>query len=84
MPVDPRPEQTKILGSVIRARREALGISQEDAASEAGLDRSHYSNIERGISNPGYATLVAVSKALSVRLSQLQIAVEAISDGNTR
>lgn len=84
MPAPRSTPHTRTLGAVMRARREALGLSQEDAAAAADLDRSHYSSIERGAANPGYATLLAISDALHLRFSQLQLAVEAISDGNTR
>jgi transcriptional regulator with XRE-family HTH domain len=85
MPADDaadRPDPVKLLGALMRARREALGLSQEEAAGRAGLDRSHYSNIERGESKPGYPTLLAIAAALRMRFSQLQLAVEAIHDGD--
>lgn len=78
---DPRSAQHHALGQLIRARREALGISQEDLAHEAGMDRSHLGAIERGEGNPAYGSLLAIAEALRVRLSQLQDAVETISAG---
>jgi transcriptional regulator with XRE-family HTH domain len=77
---DPRSTQHHTLGQLIRARREALGISQEDLAAAAGMDRSHMGAIERGEGNPSYGSLLAISDALQLRLSQLQTAVETISD----
>jgi transcriptional regulator with XRE-family HTH domain len=35
---DPRSAQHHALGKIIRARCEALGISQEDLAHEAGME----------------------------------------------
>ncbi len=78
---DPRSAQHRALGQLIRVRREALGISQEDLAHEAGMDRSHLGAIERGEGNPAYGSLLTIAEALRLRLSQLQNAVEAISDG---
>ncbi len=78
---DPRSAQHQALGQLIRVRREALGISQEDLAHEAGMDRSHLGAIERGEGNPAYGSLLTIAEALRLRLSQLQGAVEAISDG---
>jgi hypothetical protein len=49
---DARSAQHRALGQLIRVRREALGISQEDLAHEAGMDRSHLGAIERGEGNP--------------------------------
>jgi len=77
---DPRSIQHRTLGQLIRARRDALGISQEDLAHEAALDRSHLGAIERGEGNPAYGSLLAIAEALRLRLSQLQTAVETISD----
>jgi XRE family transcriptional regulator, regulator of sulfur utilization len=76
---DARSAQHHALGQVIRARREALGISQEELAHVAGMDRSHLGAIERGEGNPAYGSLLAIADALQVRLSQLQHAVETIS-----
>ena len=81
---DPRSAQHRALGQLIRARREALGISQEDLASAASLDRSHMGAIERGEGNPAYATLLAIADALHVTLSQLQSAVETVAGGADR
>jgi transcriptional regulator with XRE-family HTH domain len=77
---DPRSTQHRTLGQLIRARREALGISQEDLGAAAGMDRSHMGAIERGEGNPSYGSLLAIADALHLRLSQLQTAVETISD----
>jgi transcriptional regulator with XRE-family HTH domain len=78
---DVRSAEHHALGQLIRARREALGISQEDLAHEAGMDRSHVGAIERGEGNPAYGSLLTIATALGVRLSQLQDAVETISAG---
>jgi len=78
---DPRSAQHHALGQLFRAHREALGISQEDLAHEAGMDRSHLGAIERGEDNPAYGSLLAIAEALHVRLSQLQDAVETIATG---
>jgi transcriptional regulator with XRE-family HTH domain len=37
------------LGEVVRARRRALGVSQEELASRCGLPRTLISDIERGL-----------------------------------
>ena len=38
-------------GEALRARRKALGISQEELAAKAGLDRSYVGGVERGEHN---------------------------------
>jgi transcriptional regulator with XRE-family HTH domain len=77
---DLRSVQHHTLGQLIRARREALGISQEGLGEAAGMDRSHMGAIERGEGNPSYGSLLAIAQALQLKLSQLQTAVETISD----
>ena len=40
-------------GQMIRARREALGLSIGAAAKQAGLSKANWGNIERGYQNMG-------------------------------
>ena len=41
-----------LVGSVIRGLREKKGKTQEVVSGLAGLDRTHYSKIERGLRSP--------------------------------
>lgn len=59
------------LGRRVRARREALGLSQEAFAAKCGLDRTYVSGIERGKRNVSVRNLEIVARALGVSLSQL-------------
>ena len=52
------------LGRKIRPTREAAGLSQEDAAMEADLDRAYYGRIERGQVNVSALNLLKISKVL--------------------
>lgn len=54
------------LGSKIRSTREAAGLSQEDAAMEADLDRAYYGRIERGLVNVSALNLLKIAKVLKV------------------
>ena len=54
------------LGSKIRSIREAAGLSQEDAAMEADLDRAYYGRIERGLVNVSALNLLKIAKVLKV------------------
>jgi transcriptional regulator with XRE-family HTH domain len=54
------------LGRKIRFIREAAGLSQEDAAMEADLDRAYYGRIERGQVNVSALNLLKIAKALKV------------------
>lgn len=54
------------LGRVIRRTRKDLGISQEQLAFAADLDRSYVGGVERGEHNLTVMTLVKLADALGV------------------
>lgn len=64
------------LGSAIRSARQAVGMSQEDLAEKAGLDRSYTGGLERGEHNVTLMGLVNVAGALEMRLSELLSSAE--------
>jgi DNA-binding XRE family transcriptional regulator len=58
------------VGRALRARREALGLSLDDAARSSGVERSALAKIERGAnSNPTIGTLARVARALGGRVA---------------
>jgi transcriptional regulator with XRE-family HTH domain len=59
------------LGENVRDRRQDAGLSQEELASRAGLDRTLISSIERGRKLVRIDTLVKLSRALAVPLDAL-------------
>ena len=59
------------LGSVIRARRAELGISQEGLAAISEVDRSYMGGLERGEHNPTLMTLIRVASALKTPAADL-------------
>jgi len=59
------------LGKAIRQLREERGMTQEALAQEAGITVGHMSMIERGHSNPTWATVKAIASALSLSLVEL-------------
>lgn len=54
------------LGSALRARRTALGLSQEAFADQIQMHRTYYSAIERGEKNLQLNTLQKVCAGLKV------------------
>lgn len=54
----------KAVGARIRKLREAKGISQEEAARLAGIDRSYYGRIERGLINVSAVFLLKIARML--------------------
>ena len=63
-------------GTAVRARREHLGLSQEELAHRADLDRTYVSGIERGVRNPTLRIIGRIAKALSTKASKLLAAAE--------
>ncbi len=62
---------TNLLGKRIRARREELGLSQEQLADMASMDRTYVGGIERGERNPSLKNLARLASALQLSLSKL-------------
>jgi transcriptional regulator with XRE-family HTH domain len=58
-------------GEVLKEERQKQGLSQEALAFKSGLDRTFVSLIERGKRQPSIDSLFKLSKALSVKASQL-------------
>lgn len=59
------------LGAVIRAERQALGLSQEALADKANIDRSYMGGIERGEHNIAIMNLLKIADALGMKASKL-------------
>ncbi|RRU16125.1 MULTISPECIES: helix-turn-helix transcriptional regulator [Stenotrophomonas] len=67
------------IGSALRARRVALGLSQEAFADKIGMHRAYYGRIERGRTNLTIGTLNRLAGGLKVSLGALFTSVEAES-----
>ncbi len=59
------------LGKAIRQLREERGMTQEALAQEAGITVGHMSMIERGHSNPTWATVKAIAAALNASMVEM-------------
>lgn len=57
----------RVLGGVLRARREASKRTLSEIAAEAGLSPAHLSEVERGRKEASIERLVAVAHALNLR-----------------
>ena len=67
------------LGATVRAERLARGLSQRELAERSTLHPSYLSGIEGGTRNPTWITLGMLADGLGMPLSQLVLAVEALS-----
>lgn len=68
------------VGPAIRALREQTGLSQEDLAGRAELDRTYVSGIERGRRNPSVKSLQRIACALDVSLEVIFIQARALAE----
>lgn len=60
-----------IVGSNVRALRQAKGMTQEQLAFEADLDLTYVGGIERGKRNPSLLAMVRLATALGCPLADL-------------
>ena len=70
----PKGDATAFLrgfGLAVRARRTALGLSQEELGFRADFDRTYISGIERGRRNPSLSALHRLAAALATSPSDL-------------
>jgi len=70
--VQPRTKHQLLrLGSVIRARRLALGLSQESFAELADLHRTYVGHIENGRVNVSFENIAKIARALGAAIAEL-------------
>ena len=76
------PERMRDFGLVLQRRRHELGMTQEDVAYASGLTRSHYQQLEKGLSRPGVSanpsllTVIALARTLGIDLNELAVALQ--------
>lgn len=66
----------KSLSIALKKLRDDKNLSQEKLALKAGLDRDYIGKIERRLRNPSLLTLLKISKALDVTLSDVILEIE--------
>ncbi len=60
-----------VLSKNVKTRRKALGLSQEQLALEAEIDRTYVSQIERMIANPSLLALHKIAQRLNTEITSL-------------
>jgi len=65
------PKKAPEIGSRLQSLRKQQGLSLDDMASRSKVSRSMLSQVERGLANPTFATLWALTQALGVEISSL-------------
>lgn len=68
--------EAELIGQVIYAYRKKKHMSQELLSGLAGLDRTHYSKIERGLRSPTIDTLFRIAYAMGVPPNEIIKSIE--------
>ena len=68
--MDPR-DLRQAFAANLRRIRHAKGISQEDLAYEADVNRTYMSKLEKGVSYPGLEIIAKLANALGVESAEL-------------
>jgi len=66
-----KPIICQAFGQILRKHRIEKGLTQEDLADLASLDRTYISSLERGIRNPSLIILHRLSLSLGISVSEL-------------
>jgi len=66
----------KFFASVLKRKREALGITQDALATRSELDRTYISMLERGLRKPSLQTVFSLAKSLEIEVTELIREVE--------
>ena len=66
----------KMLGRELAAKRQSIGISQEELGFRCNLHRTYISQIERGTKSITVGKLVQLAAALGTRASELLASIE--------
>lgn len=72
----PSSDRKSSLAQAIRELRAEQDLTQESLAHRAGITVGHLSKIERGLANPGWSTVEAISGALGVKMAEIVRRVE--------
>lgn len=66
----------KLVGFAIKKCREDKELTQDVLSGLAGLDRTHYSKIERGLRSPNIDSLFKIAAALDIMPHELMKEIE--------
>lgn len=75
---DDRKIVAKAFGQALRQSREVVGLSQEELAHLANVDRTFVSRAERGVCQPALATIIMLAKALRIPAAVLVATTEQV------
>ena len=70
--MDPR-DLRQAFAANLRRFRHAKGISQEDLAYEADVNRTYVSKLEKGVSYPGLEIIAKLADALGIEPAEMLV-----------
>jgi transcriptional regulator with XRE-family HTH domain len=79
---DPGTSHVRALGELLRAQRQAAGLSLRDLSERTEVSNAYLSQLERGLNEPSLSVLRAIAGALDVPLGTL-LARAGLLDGET-
>jgi transcriptional regulator with XRE-family HTH domain len=82
--MSPSVDLSARFGQVVKARRQALGLSQEQLAADAGLGRTFVSLIERGLRRATLETVASIASVLGATVAELLAEAEGKAHGTSR
>ncbi len=82
--IQPTVGPEKAFGLALRQLRQEKGVSQEQFAFDAGLDRSYMSMVERGLRSPTMRTVLRFADTLGVPPSEIVLRMEQILSPKSR
>lgn len=65
-----------VIGETVKELRVQRGLTQEELAEKCETSAVYISEIERGIKNPTAVTLMVITAALGINLSEFFVRVE--------
>lgn len=80
----PRSPSHKALGEAIEELRDEADLTHEELADRLEMSFQRISELERGVANPTFATLLRVTDGLDVELSELAARMERIRGSRRR
>jgi len=72
----PRSPNHRALGEAIEELREEASLTHEELAERMEVPFQRISELERGLANPTFATLIRIVEGLDVELSDLALRIE--------
>jgi transcriptional regulator with XRE-family HTH domain len=76
MPARADPSLLRALAVELKARRAALGLSQEELAWRAQINRTFVAKIERAANQPSISVLFQLAAGLDLKASELVASIE--------